>query len=120
MKEKPRVLVVDDSQDTVTMLRRALSRHGFSIDSTTSADDALARAETVHYDAAVVDLVMPELDGASLTAALREKRPGLPVALLTAFTHSPLITAAQRSGARVFTKPAPIQELVDFLRKEIG
>jgi len=106
--------------EIVKMLRQGFSRHGFSIDSTTSSEEALSRAETGHYDAAVVDLVMPGHDGAALTAALRKKIPGLPVVLLTGFTNSPLITAAQRSGATVFTKPVPIQELVDFLRKEIG
>jgi DNA-binding NarL/FixJ family response regulator len=63
---------------------------------------------------------MPGRDGAALTAALREKIPGLPVVMLTAFTHSPLITAAERLGAKVFTKPVPIQEIVDFLRSELG
>jgi DNA-binding response OmpR family regulator len=120
LKQTPHLLVVDDSTETLKMLRQSLSRHGFSIDSTTSSDEALSRAEPGRYDAAVVDLVMPGRDGAAVIAALRAKIPGLPVVLLTAFTHSPLITAAQRSGATVFTKPVPIQELVDFLRKEIG
>ena len=40
------------------MLRQGFSRHGFSIDSTTSSEEALSRVETGHYDAAVVDLVM--------------------------------------------------------------
>ena len=120
MKRTPHVLVVDDSMEIIKMLRRGLSRHGFTIDSTTSSDEALSRAEAGHYDAAVVDLVMPGRDGAALTAALRQKIPGLPVILLTGFTNSPLIEAAQRSGATVFAKPVPIQEIVDFLRQEIG
>lgn len=120
MKHGSRILVVDDNQDIVNMLRVALSRHGFEIDTTTSPEEALAMASTRAYDAALLDLVMPERDGAALARALREKNPGLPVALLTAYTHSPLLPAAQRAGVTVFAKPTSIADLVDFLEAELG
>jgi DNA-binding response OmpR family regulator len=119
VKSSPRVLVVDDQQDIVTMLQRALSRHGFTIDSTTSPDDALARADSVAYDAALVDLVMPGRDGVSVAAGLREKIPGLPVAVMTAYPHSPLLPEVLRVGVTVFHKPVAIQDLVDFLQSNI-
>jgi DNA-binding response OmpR family regulator len=117
-KKVPHILIVDDNQDIVIMLREALARHGFQIDSTTSPEEALERAGTTPYDAALLDLVMPGRDGAALAGALREKIPGLPVAILTAFARSPLIPGARRSGVAVFTKPVAIQDLVDFLRSE--
>jgi DNA-binding response OmpR family regulator len=117
-KKTPHILIVDDNQDIVIMLREALARHGFQIDSTTSPEEALERAGTTPYDAALLDLVMPGRDGAALAGALREKIPGLPVAILTAFARSPLIPGARRSGVSVFTKPVAIQDLVDFLRSE--
>jgi DNA-binding response OmpR family regulator len=119
VKSSPRVLVVDDQQDIVTMLQRALSRHGFKIDSTTSPQDALARADATPYDAALVDLVMPGRDGLSVAAALREKIPGLPVAVMTAYPHSPLLPEVLRAGVTVFHKPVAIQDLVDFLQSNI-
>ena len=102
------------------MLSRALTRHGYRIDTTSSPEDALSRAAGQPYEAALLDLVMPERDGAALASALREKLPGLPIALLTGYTHSPLISSAQRSGMAVFSKPVAIQELVDFLQAELG
>ena len=119
MKESPRILVVDDSEDIVTMLSRALSRHGFVIDAATSSEDALARVASAPYDAAVVDLVMPGQDGAALAAALRQQIQGLPVALMTAYARSPLLVAARKAGVKVFPKPLSIQELVGFLQSEI-
>jgi two-component system OmpR family response regulator len=116
---RPRILVVDDNEDIVTMLRTALARHGFEIEATTSPDDALRQAETRVYDAAVLDLVMPGRDGAALATALRHRTPGLPVALLTAYRRSPLIPAVQKAGVTVFAKPIVIQELVDFLESEL-
>ena len=119
MKESPRILVVDDSEEIVTMLSRALSRHGFLIDATTSPEEALVRADGAVYDAAVVDLVMPGQDGAALAAALRQRIQGLPVALMTAYARSPLLVAARKAGVKVFSKPLSIHELVGFLKSEI-
>lgn len=120
MKPSPLVLVVDDNEDIVNMLRLALARHGFRIDATTSPEEALTKAGQTEYDAALLDLVMPGQDGATLAAALREKIPGLPVGVLTAYTHSPLINSLERTGVRVFTKPVAIQDLVDYLQAELA
>jgi DNA-binding response OmpR family regulator len=120
MKPEPRILIVDDDPDVTAMLQRSLARRGFRIDSTSSPDEALAKAADTAYDAAILDLVMPERDGADLAALLRQKTPGLPVALLTGYTHSPLLTSVERSGVAVFLKPVAIQDLVDFLQAEIG
>jgi CheY-like chemotaxis protein len=119
VKDSPRILVVDDSPDIVTMLVHALSRHGFLIDAATSAEEAMARAASSAYDAAVVDLVMPGQDGAALASALRQQIHGLPVALMTAYARSPLLTTARKAGVKVFAKPLSIHELVGFLQSEI-
>jgi DNA-binding response OmpR family regulator len=119
MKQSPRILIVDDDPEVANMLARSLARHGFLIDAVRSAEEALARAEATAYDAALVDLVMPGRDGADLAAELRKKIPGIPIGILTGYTHSPLIPSAERSGVTVFTKPVIIQELVEFLQAEI-
>jgi DNA-binding response OmpR family regulator len=120
MKGAARILVVDDDPGIGTMLTRALARHGFQVDAATSADEALAKAQTTRYDAALVDLVMPGRDGADLSETLRRLFPGLPVGLLTGYTNSPLIPQFEKSGMAVFRKPVLIQDLVDFLQREIG
>ena len=120
MKPHPRILIVDDDPDVTAMLHRSLARCGFQSDVTSSADEALEKAAATVYDGAILDLVMPGRDGADLAALLRQKTPGLPVALLTGYTHSPLLTTIERSGLAVFRKPVAIQDLVDFLEAEIG
>jgi DNA-binding response OmpR family regulator len=120
MKEPRRILVVDDDPGIGQMLTKALARHGFEVDATTSADEALEKFEAKGYDAALVDLVMPGRDGADLSQTLRRRFPGLPIGLLTGYTHSPLIPAVEKSGMAVFKKPVLIQDLVDFLQREIG
>jgi FixJ family two-component response regulator len=63
---------------------------------------------------------MPGRDGADLAGTLRRRFPGLPIGLLTGYAHSPLIPAFEKSGMAVFKKPLAIQDLVDFLQREIG
>jgi CheY-like chemotaxis protein len=120
MKDARRILVVDDDPAIGQMLTKALARHGYQVDATTSGDDALARSETTSYDAALVDLVMPGRDGADLSSTLRRRFPGLPIGLLTGYAHSPLIPAFERSGMAVFKKPVLIQDLVEFLQRELA
>ena len=120
MKDSARVLVVDDDPGIGQMLTRSLTRHGFQVEAVTSAEEALARAEATSWDAALVDLVMPGRDGADLAEELRRRFPGLPIGLLTGYTHSPLIPTVEKSGMAVFRKPVLIQDLVEFLRREIG
>jgi CheY-like chemotaxis protein len=120
VKEKPRILVVDDDPEIAKMLSRSLSRRGYQIEAIASPDEALARCAAEPYDAAILDLVMPGQDGAALATALRAQTPGLPIALLTGYSRSPLLEAAQRQpGTAVFTKPVAIGDLADFLQAEI-
>jgi CheY-like chemotaxis protein len=120
MKDTWHILVVDDDPGIGLMLTKALARHGYKVDAVTSADEALERAESTPYDAALVDLVMPGRDGADLAGTLRRRFPGLPIGLVTGYVHSPLIPAFEKSGMAVFKKPVLIQDLVDFLQREIS
>jgi two-component system, NtrC family, response regulator GlrR len=119
MKRPAHLLIVDDDPEIGRMLSRSLSRHGYQVDAFESAEEALIRAAVTRYDAALIDLVMPGRDGADLADALRRLLPGLPIAILTGYSHSPLIPKPERSGMSVFTKPVIIQELVEFLQSEV-
>jgi DNA-binding NtrC family response regulator len=119
MKPSPLVLIVDDDAEIATMLSRSLTHRGFRVTTTGSPEEALRLAEQSPFEAALLDLVMPEKDGVALATALRERIQGLPVAILTGYPHSPLITSARGLGVFVFRKPTPIQDLVDFLESEI-
>ena len=120
MQEQRRILVVDDDPGIGQMLTRALARHGFVVDAVTSPEEALQRIDGSRYDAALVDLVMPGRDGAELTRLLRQRIPGLPVGMLTGYANSPLIPSSEPPGMAVFKKPVLIQDLVEFLQREIG
>jgi two-component system response regulator MprA len=114
-----RILVVDDDHEIATMLARALTRHGFTVHTTDSAEQALKQMRAEPFDAAIVDLVMPERDGMAVAAALSAYSPGLPIAILTGFKHSPLVTDAERSRLTVLSKPFEIAEILGFLESAL-
>ena len=120
MMPAPRVLVVDDDANIAQMMARALVRNGFQVEVAASAEEALPRFDMTPCDAAILDLLMPDHDGVEIATALRLRSPALPIAFLTGYTNSPLLKWAERPGVEVFKKPMVIQEIVDFLRTELG
>ncbi|MCU0242275.1 MAG: response regulator, partial [Vicinamibacteria bacterium] len=98
----------------------ALSRRNYNVEATSSTDEALAWSQARGYDAALLDLVMPERDGMSLATALRVHQPALPIAILTGYTNSPLLEDAARARIAVIKKPVATQDLVDFLETHTG
>lgn len=78
-----KVLVVEDEAKTVDYLRRGLTEHGYSVDDATNGEDGLHLALTGDYEAIVLDMMLPRLDGVSLLETLRASRD-TPVIMLTA------------------------------------
>ena len=79
-----RVLVVEDEAKTAAFLRRGLEENGFVVDVATRGDDGLHLARTVAYDAVVLDVMLPGLDGWAVVAAIRQQDRQTPVLFLTA------------------------------------
>jgi two-component system OmpR family response regulator len=78
-----RLLVVEDEPDLLSGLVRALRTQGYSVDTATDGEDGLFQAEAVDYDAIVLDLMLPRLDGWEVLARLRRTKH-TPVLVLTA------------------------------------
>lgn len=79
-----RLLVVEDEVRLVEILRRALGRAGFAVDAVRLCADARAALAVNPYDAAILDLGLPDADGLRLLGEIRSKGSGLPVLVLTA------------------------------------
>jgi PAS domain S-box-containing protein len=80
-----RILVVDDDLGVCQSLRDLLTQEGCEVLVATGGAEGLARLETATVDLVLSDVVMPDLDGYELFRQVRERHPGLPVVLMTAF-----------------------------------
>jgi DNA-binding response OmpR family regulator len=79
-----RLLIVEDETRIAELIQGALARAGFAVDTVQLCTDARAALETTSYDAAIVDLGLPDGDGLSLLGELRANRNPTPVLVLTA------------------------------------
>ena len=94
------VLVIDDSSADRRLVGGLLERAGgLTIEYATDGKDALSHFETNIPDVVVTDLIMPELDGMEVVAAVRSEFPLVPVVLMTARGNEEIALAALRAGA---------------------
>ena len=68
---KEKILVVDDEEDILELVRYNLSREGYQVVGTLSGEEALREARTEAYDLIVLDLMLPGIDGLEVTKKLK-------------------------------------------------
>jgi two-component system, chemotaxis family, CheB/CheR fusion protein len=114
-----RILVVDDSLDTIEMLRRLFEIDGATVATASSGDEALKIISESEFDVMLSDISMPGMDGFELLQRLR-KLPGgadLPVLALTGFGRAEDVERAEAEGFfSHVTKPIDLPKLVEILR----
>jgi len=107
------ILIVDDDAALCRLVVDGLGREGFEVRSATSPEEALAAMASGDFDAALVDINMPQMNGLELSRRLLDQRPDLPIVVITAFGSLETAIAAIRAGAYDFvTKPFEIEQLV--------
>ncbi len=113
-----RVLVVDDDPGTLDCLREAFEHHGCLVSAAATAGHALARLAAEPVDLVVSDIRMPGLSGLDLLDAVKRRRPGTPVVLLTGLPSIDSALFGLRQGAYDYlTKPASMKALADLVQR---
>jgi two-component system OmpR family response regulator len=111
-----RILVVEDEPDLLRGLARSLREEGYAVDTAEDGEDGLFKAGSVDYDAVVLDVMLPRLDGWEVLRRLREKKK-TPVLLLTARDRTADRVRGLDSGADDYlVKPFDLSELLARLR----
>jgi two-component system OmpR family response regulator len=112
-----RLLLVEDDLKLSRTLGRGLTREGYGIDLAHTGDDALAALAKTDYDAVVLDVMLPGIDGYAVCRSLRERDPWLPVLMLTALGDVRDRIRGLDTGADDYlVKPFDFGELVARLR----
>jgi DNA-binding response OmpR family regulator len=107
-----RILIVEDEPGIATAIEAALTRDGYAVDVVVDGAEALGWAAAYDYDLAVVDVVLPGLDGLELVRRLRARGDHVPVVVLTALDSVPDRVAGLDAGADDYLgKPFAIDEL---------
>ena len=116
MEEK--VLLVDDEKDFIEALGERMANRGMNVSTTTSAKDAVKKVEEESYDAIVLDLQMPEMDGIEALKAIKKINPDMQVILLTGHATVEKGIEAMKLGAMdLIEKPADIETIAEKIKK---
>ncbi len=112
-----RVLIAEDEVDLAQTLAKTLVEQGYAVDRAGNGTDALAKATAIPYDAIVLDLMLPALDGLSVLSALRQRGGRSPVLILTARDAVDDKVRGLNAGADDYlTKPFVLTELLARVR----
>jgi two-component system OmpR family response regulator len=108
-----RVLVVEDDAKIASFVARGLKQAGYAVDPASDGEAGLALAESTDYDAAIVDVMLPKLDGISLVRRLRLARRLTPILFLSAKSSvDDRVRGLQSGGDDYLTKPFAFSELI--------
>jgi len=113
-----RVLLIDDEETLLEYLAKRLLKMGFTVKATFSGPEAIEAAKGEHFDVAVVDLKMPDMDGVETQRRLREVQPFLQCIVLTG--HGSIESALESGQEEAFDylmKPVDYDKLVDVIKK---
>ncbi|HUA66455.1 MAG TPA: response regulator transcription factor [Alphaproteobacteria bacterium] len=111
-----RILVVEDEPDLLSSLAQALREEGYAVDTANDGEDGFYKAENYDYDAVVLDVMLPKMDGWTVLVRLRKIKK-TPVLMLTARDQSRDRVRGLDGGADDYVvKPFDLPELFARLR----
>ncbi len=113
-----RVLVVDDEKEFLEGIGERLQNRGFAVDTAQNGVEALKKIAVSSYDAIILDLMMPQLDGLETLRQALAKRPDMQIILLTGHATVEKGVEAMKLGALdFFEKPADLDKLAEKIRE---
>src|SRR5882724_11876960 len=116
--DHPRVLVVDDDKDVGGFLREALSRWNYDVSLATDGREAVRLISHQIFDAALVDIWMPEMDGLQVLEQIKRHDPALEVVMMTGNPMVETAVQALKSGAYDYLlKPLNLDELQHLMQQ---
>jgi len=108
-----RILLIEDDQKIASFILKGLKESGFAVDHVSNGEDGLHMALTENYDAAIIDIMLPRLDGLSVIEDLRRKKNNIPVIILSAKRSvDDRVKGFQKGSDDYLTKPFAFTELL--------
>lgn len=114
-----RVLVIDDDESIVFVVKEILEDMGHSVRGVSQPRKAVDAAIEEDYDLIILDLRMPNVNGADITDQILSQKPSAKILINTGYPGDPLVqTALERGAIGMLRKPFEIEKLYDYLGKE--
>jgi PAS domain S-box-containing protein len=120
MDDKPCILVVDDDESTCKSLALVLGKKGYAVETAETGQAALEKARARFFNAAFLDIRLPDIDGVELLASLKEMHPDMALMIVTGYASIKTAVQALDAGASAYiTKPVDMDEVLAKLRDSL-
>lgn len=114
------LLVIDDKLDLLASLKSLLDIHGFRVTTATSTEQAIDEIKRSNFDLVLLDVLMPQLSGHEVLRFIQEKRPDIPVIVISGdYSFSSVSTALKRGAFDFIRKPYVAEELINAIRNAL-
>lgn len=111
------ILVVDDEHEFLELMQNRMQKRGFTVSVAPTGEEALDMVRQGSFDAMVLDVKMPGIDGIEVLRRVKEMKPELPVLLLTGHASiEAAMTGVETGAVDYLLKPVPINDLIMRLR----
>jgi two-component system response regulator HydG len=118
MFDKKHILVVDDEDGLRITLQKELTAEGYTVDTASDGDEAIASIPTKAFDLVLLDIKMTRVHGMEVLKFIKKDYPAVKVIMLTAYADLKNAMESRRLGADDFvTKPYDLYDLVATIKK---
>ena len=115
------ILVVDDETEARKTLSSILSEEGYSVETVENGKQAIRASEKSHFDVALIDIKLPDMEGTELLHRLEEKQPHMVKIIITGFPTLENAMKTVNEGADGYVlKPFDVQKLLETIRKHLN
>jgi two-component system alkaline phosphatase synthesis response regulator PhoP len=120
MSTKPSILLVEDEENLHEALKLNLELEGYEVTSSFTGGDALQKIQDEYFDLLILDVMLPEVDGISITETIRVQNNDVPILILSARnTSSDRVLGLKKGADDYLTKPFNLEELLLRVQKLI-
>ena len=114
------ILVVDDDKSILRTFMRILQKNGYEIDVAETGKEAIEKADTRHYDLALLDIRLPDMDGTDLLAQMKKQLQNTIKIMITGFPSIETGVKALDEGADAYlVKPVKPEELLMLIEEKL-
>jgi two-component system alkaline phosphatase synthesis response regulator PhoP len=120
MSNKPSILLVEDEENLHEALKLNLELEGYEITSAFTGSEALQKIQSEYFDLIILDVMLPDVDGISITETIRVQNNQVPILILSAKnTSSDRVLGLKKGADDYLTKPFNLEELLLRVQKLI-
>lgn len=120
MMDKPAVLIVDDEDDIRKTLTVILNENGYDTDSAKNGQEAIRKANERFYNIALIDIVLPDMNGVELLTKIRETKPKMRKIIMTGNPSVQNAVGALNNGADAYImKPLDIEKVLTTVEEQL-